>query len=188
MNNAIEHRPFRNLNALGVLAICVVLLVAFYDQFVNHELPCPLCLLQRVACIAVLCGLLLNVVKGPKPDHYSIMIIGAFFGAAVSLRQISLHIIPPDPGYGQPFFGMHYYTWAFLVFAAVILGTAIIAAYSTQYTRKGHIRFRDQNALCKFAIVLALFLTAANMVAAFAECGPGECPSDPKEYWLFSQQ
>lgn len=186
MRASSDTTPFRNLNALGVLAICVVLLVAFYDQFVGKELPCPLCLLQRVALIAVLTGLILNVIKGPKPDHYSIMIISAFFGAAVSLRQISLHIIPPTPGYGNPFLGMHYYTWAFLVFSAIILFTAIIAAYSTQYHRQGFIRFRDQNHLCKTAIITALALIAANAVAAFAECGPGECPSNPVSYWLFS--
>ncbi len=42
----------RTLNALGLLAIGVVLLFAFYDQIVGGELPCPLCILQRAASSA----------------------------------------------------------------------------------------------------------------------------------------
>jgi disulfide bond formation protein DsbB len=177
---------FRKLNAIGMLLVCAVLAMGFYSQFTQRELPCPLCLLQRVATVAVLCGLMLNVVKGPKPDHYSIMIIGAFFGGAVSLRQISLHVVPGTGTYGAPFLGMHYYTWAFLVFALIVLGTAIIAAYSTQYHKQQFIPFREQSGLAKVAIVVSLAFVALNAVATFAECGPIECPSNPTSYWLFS--
>ena len=176
---------FRKLNAIGMLAVCGVLAMALYSQFAQSELPCPLCILQRVATVAVLCGLMLNVVKGPKPDHYSIMIIGAFFGGAVSLRQIALHIVPGTGSYGAPFLGMHYYTWAFIVFALVILGTSIVAAYSTQYHKQKFIPFREQSGICKVAIVLSIGLVAMNVVVTFAECGPLLCPDDPTEYWLF---
>lgn len=177
---------FRKLNAVGMLLVCAVLGMGFYSQFTQGELPCPLCLLQRVATVAVLCGLMLNVVKGPKPDHYSIMIIAAFFGGAVSLRQISLHIVPGTGTYGAPFLGMHYYTWAFLIFALIVLGTAIIAAYSTQYHKQKFIAFRDQSGIAKIAIIASLLFVALNAVVTFIECGPIECPSNPTSYWLFS--
>ncbi|MCD3069678.1 disulfide bond formation protein B, partial [Salmonella enterica subsp. enterica serovar Enteritidis] len=35
------------INQVGLLGICVALVVAFYYQLVRHELPCPICLLQR---------------------------------------------------------------------------------------------------------------------------------------------
>ena len=181
----MEVALFRRLNAIGMLAVSAVLAMAFYSQFTQYELPCPLCLLQRVATVAVLCGLMLNVVKGPKPDHYSIMIIGAFFGCAVSLRQISLHIVPGSGSYGAPFLGMHYYTWAFLVFSLIIFGTAIIAAYSTQYHKQKFIAFRDQSGISKVAIVVAVVFVAMNALATFAECGPLQCPDNPTSYWLF---
>lgn len=180
----METGLFRKLNAIGMLAVSAVLAMAFYSQFTQDELPCPLCLLQRIATVAVLCGLMLNVVKGSKPDHYSIMIISAFFGAAVSLRQISLHIVPGTGSYGAPFLGMHYYTWAFMVFALVILGTAIIAAYSTQYHGQKFIPFREQSGIAKVAIVVALIFVAMNAMVTFAECGPLQCPDDPTTYWL----
>ena len=177
---------FRRLNAIGMLLVSVVLLSAFYGQLVEGELPCPLCLLQRVAYVAVLYGLMLNVINGPKPSHYSIITISAFFGAAVSMRQILLHIVPGTPPYGSPFLGYHYYTWAFIVFALVILGTAVIAAYSTQYRADHFIGFKDHRWACKLAIVMALGITAANGVLAFVECGPLVCADNPVSYWLFS--
>jgi len=182
---SMEIGLFRKLNAIGMLAVSAVLAMAFYSQFTQNELPCPLCLLQRVATVAVLAGLTLNVVKGPKPDHYSLMIISAFFGGAVSLRQISLHVIPGTGTYGTPFLGMHYYTWAFIVFAFIILGTAIIAAYSTQYHKQKYIPFRQQGGLAKVAIVTAVVLVSMNVIVAFAECGPLQCPDNPTSYWLF---
>jgi disulfide bond formation protein DsbB len=176
---------FRKLNAIGLLAVSAVLAMAFYSQFTQAELPCPLCLLQRIAFAAVLCGLLLNVVKGPRSVHYSIMIVAALFGGAVSLRQVSLHIVPGTGSYGAPFLDMHYYTWAFMVFALIIFGAAIIAAFSRQYHDNQFIRFREQSAIAKVAIVVAIVFVAGNAIAAFVECGPLQCPDDPSSYWLF---
>jgi len=68
---------FRLLNAIGLILVNAVLGAAFYGQFVGGELPCPLCLLQRVAFVAVLYGLVLNVVYGAKPLHYSIILVSA---------------------------------------------------------------------------------------------------------------
>jgi disulfide bond formation protein DsbB len=36
------------LNALGLYAVALVLLIAFAAQLLLNELPCPLCLLQRI--------------------------------------------------------------------------------------------------------------------------------------------
>jgi disulfide bond formation protein DsbB len=45
------------LNALGLLAVSVVLLFAFVDQLVYGDLPCPLCILQRAGLVAAGFGL-----------------------------------------------------------------------------------------------------------------------------------
>ena len=54
-----------------------VLVLAFVDQLWNHDLPCPLCTLQRAAFIAAGFGLALNLIFGPRPSHYGVMILGA---------------------------------------------------------------------------------------------------------------
>ena len=114
------------LNALGLLGITFVLLMASVLQVVLNELPCPLCLLQRLGFMLVMFGFMLNVIYGPQQRHYGILIIGALFGAATALRQVSLHVIPGTPGFGSPVFGIHYYTWAFILFSLTIVGVAVL--------------------------------------------------------------
>lgn len=185
MNDTTDTALFRSLNALGLLAVSFILLFAIYQQFALHKAPCPLCLLQRVGMVAVMCGLLLNVVKGPAPRYYSVMIIACMFGGSVSLRQISLHIIPGDPQFGPPFMGLHFYTWAFLCYGAILLGTAILAGFGRQYQPQRFIGFKSQMPLAKIAIAVTLFVVAFNVVLTFVECGPGRCPADLSTYWLF---
>ena len=124
------------LNAVGLAGLIVVLLIAYADQFAGHDLPCPLCLLQRVAIAGVAFGLLLNLRYGPQASSYGIMLLAALFGMAVAGRQVMLHISPGTGSYGAPLFGLHLYTWSFLLFAAVILGTGDpAAAAATDITR-----------------------------------------------------
>src|SRR5690606_20216304 len=108
------------LNALALIAISAVLGVAFLDQFANGELPCPLCLLQRAGFLLLAIGPVLNVARGPRPAHYGVTILAGLVGAGFAVRQVLLHIQPGDAGYGAPFLGLHFYTWAFVVFVVAI--------------------------------------------------------------------
>ena len=80
-------------------------------QFAYDNLPCPLCLLQRIAFTMMAAGLIYNLGFGPRARGYGLILLAAIFGGAVSIRQILLHIAPGDPGYGAPVFGLHDYTW-----------------------------------------------------------------------------
>src|SRR5262252_10621609 len=104
----------QTLNALGLCAIALVLAVAFAAQLLLDELSCPLCLLQRIQFALLAVGPILNVRFGPRPSHYGISLLVAITGAGFAARQILLHIMPGDPGYGSPLLGFHYYTWAFV--------------------------------------------------------------------------
>src|ERR1700754_1055340 len=100
------------LNALSLYAVALVLAAAFAAQLLLHELPCPLCLLQRIQFTALAIGPILNVRYGPRPSHYALSLLAAAMGFAFSTRQVLLHILPGDAGYGTALFGYHYYTWA----------------------------------------------------------------------------
>ena len=55
------------LNALSLYAVALVLAAAFAAQFMLHELPCPLCLLQRVLFATLAVG---PILMGPRaPAH-----------------------------------------------------------------------------------------------------------------------
>src|SRR4030088_748363 len=106
------------LNALGLYAVALVLAAAFAAQLLLDELPCPLCLLQRIQFTLLAAGPMLNVRFGPRPSHYAASPLVAAAGAGAPPRQVLLHIIPGDPGYGSSLLGYHYYSWAFIGFAA----------------------------------------------------------------------
>ena len=97
-----------------------MLIVAFVWQIAYDEPPCPLCLLQRVAFMLAGVGLLLNLRLGPSPMHYAMVIAAALGGMLASGRQVLLHIAPGDPGYGTTLLGLHFYTWSFIAFVALI--------------------------------------------------------------------
>ena len=111
---------------MGLLGLTAVQLAGYAFQFGLGELPCPLCLLQRVAFAMVTFGFLLNVRYGSQAAHYGIILLSALFGMAVAGRQTLLHIVPGSGAYGSAVFGLHFYTWAFLLFGLTVLATAVL--------------------------------------------------------------
>jgi disulfide bond formation protein DsbB len=169
------------LNAAGLAGLVAVLLVAYTDQFAGHDLPCPLCLLQRVAIVGVAFGLLLNLRYGPQPSNYGMMLLAALFGMAVAGRQVLLHVVPGTGSYGAALLGLHLYSWSFLLFAAVILGTAILLLLPRPTSPMQPLPRELRYALAWAAIGLS----ALNAVTTFLQCGPLECPDNPVSYWAF---
>src|SRR5262249_31971420 len=82
------------LNALALYGISAALLMGFYWQVAYHELPCPLCLLQRVGLASLAIGPILTIRHGPKPRHYGMVVVAAVLGAVIASRQVLLHIQP----------------------------------------------------------------------------------------------
>lgn len=170
------------LNALALYAIGGVLLGAFYFQFSLHELPCPLCLLQRAGFVALAFGPILTLRYGPRPSHYAYVILAAVLGAVISMRQILLHIAPGDPGYGSILMGYHFYTWAFLCFAAAIVASAVMLCFNRQFKRDAGMP--EIGILERAAVGLVIALTLLNAAGVLVQCGFGECPADPVRYEL----
>lgn len=128
MSQVMQRDLCRTLNALALAGVCFVLLFAFSIQPGGHELPCPLCLLQRGCYVAVGLGFLSNLRFATATSHYALatshyalILLAAVLGAATSARQILLHIVPGSGHWGPAIFGLHLYSWAFIGFAAVIV-------------------------------------------------------------------
>ena len=100
------------------------------------ELPCPLCLLQRIQFAMLAIGPILNIRFGPRPSHYAVSLLTAAAGAGFAMRQILLHIMPGDPGYGSALLGYHYYTWAFIGFAAAIVLIGAMLLFDRQFKER----------------------------------------------------
>lgn len=168
------------LNALALYAISGVLLAAFYWQLAYGELPCPLCLLQRVAFAALAVGPVLAIRYGPKPQFLGLALISALAGAGIAGRQILIHIMPGDPGYGSTLLGMHFYTWSFVAFTAAVLAVALMLTFGPQAASddKKPARGLFEEA----AVWLVLVLVALNAFSVLLQCGFSGCPANPVRY------
>jgi disulfide bond formation protein DsbB len=175
------------LNALGLYGIAFVLLAAFAAQLWLNELPCPLCLLQRIQFALLAVGPMLNVRFGPRTSHYALSLLTAAAGAAFAMRQVLLHVMPGDPGYGSALLGFHYYTWAFIGFAAAIVLIAAMLLFDGQFKDDAAAQPLRANAFAQAAIGLVIALTALNVVSTLLECGFAACPDNPVEYLLLKR-
>lgn len=163
----------RNLNALLVVILSIVLLIAYGVQFIWHEVPCPLCMLQRLGMIGVASGALLNIWFGIRTSHYALALLSALLGGFVALRQISLHVCPGSAEFGFPVLGLSLYTWSFIVFVCSVLAIALMLfLYDPEDTRKSILPL---NGWCKFAIGFIFVIALVNIVTTYMQCGLGPC-------------
>src|SRR3981189_2923994 len=148
-------------NALSLYAVALVLAAAFAAQLLLHELPCPLCLLQRIQFAVLAIGPILNVRFGPRPSHYALSLLAAVAGFAFSTRQVLLHIMPGDAGYGTALFGYHYYTWALIGFATAIALLAAMLLFDRQFEGNAATD-AAQPGFASAAVWMVIGLTALN--------------------------
>src|SRR5262249_14156411 len=157
---------------------------AFTAQLWLNELPCPLCLLQRIMFALLAVGPMLNVRFGPRPSHYALALLTAVAGAAFAMRQILLHIMPGDPGYGSALLGYHYYTWAFIGFAVALVLIAAMLLFDGQFKDETAVQPLQADMFARAAVWLVIALTALNVVSTSLECGFAACPDNPVDYRL----
>jgi disulfide bond formation protein DsbB len=172
------------LNALGLYAVALVLAAAFAAQLLLHELPCPLCLLQRILFAALAVGPILNIRFGPRPSHYALSLFAAIAGAVASTRQVLLHIMPGDAGYGSALLGYHYYTWALIGFITAIVLLASMLLFDRQFDENVTAQPVSDGVFVQMAVWLVIGLTALNVVSTILECGFGACADNPVVYEL----
>jgi disulfide bond formation protein DsbB len=173
----------RLLNALGLVAVDTVLILAFIDQLWFRDLPCPVCILQRAGFIAVGFGVALNLLFGPRPSHYGMTILGATAGGAIALRHILFYVVPGTGSYGNAVFGMHLYTWAFIAFVLMIVGSAIFLFDDRQFERPEPWSSRLD--VLSLTVLVTFFVVAvANVFSTLLICGFGACPDAPMGYLM----
>lgn len=168
----------RLLNAFGLMALDTVLVLAFIDQIWFRDLPCPLCILQRAGFMAAGFGIALNLIFGPRPSHYGMVLFGVLVGGAISVWQIMLYVVPGTGSYGNAIFGLHLYTWALMAFVLMLLGTAIMLMFDRQFVGSGHLS-PPWRVLSVSAVTLLGLLAVGNVVSTLFICGLGTCLDIP---------
>ncbi|MDR2574740.1 MAG: disulfide bond formation protein B [Desulfovibrio sp.] len=166
-------------NALWVTVLLCVIGGSLFIQFVIGDLPCRLCMWQRMSMMLIVAVLLVNLRFGQNMRNYGIILIIAVFGASVSIRQILSYIAPGSPGYGPAVFGLHTYTWALLVFVCSILASAVMLILNSTPKDGGTEPLPEPVVKGLIGVTMAVALTLS--VATFFQCGLDVCPG-AREY------
>lgn len=90
----------RWLYLAGALFASGLMGFGFYLQYVKHQDPCPLCMVQRVVFIAILAVFAIAALHGPKRlgERIYAALIGllSLSGVAVAARHIWIQNLPKD--------------------------------------------------------------------------------------------
>jgi len=165
--------------ALGMLTmIAAVLTAALFMQYARGELPCPLCLLQRVAMLGVCFGLMQNIRSGFSDRNMGYSLLFSVFLLVVAARQTLLDIYP-RPGHeyvGSAVLGLHMPVWSVLIALALITAFAIkmIVVGTEGVTRPAQRR----SVFERVAVAASLYVIAITLVnfgSVVVQCGLGEC-------------
>jgi len=174
-------------NLFELLGVVVILLMSFVLQIIYHEIPCPLCLFQRLGFFGIAIGFLLNLRFGFKPSHYAVVILSALFTSFVALRQIALHIVPGTGSYGDSVLGFHLYTWSFIIAMLILASTTLMMSVDRQYKKNVYRKGNFVGAV-HFLFATTVILLIINVVSVYLECGFKTCPENPTAYHILSYQ
>jgi disulfide bond formation protein DsbB len=156
-------------------------IAALFFQFDYHELPCPLCLLQRFGFLAIGLGAFLNISRGNSWKYDLIIVISSIYTLLVGMRQVFLHILPNDLGYGDPFFGLHFYTWSVIISFIFIILIAI-APFINISLGCFKIEIKNNVFLSKIFKAILMIIILINIVSTYLECGFTQCADNPTYY------
>jgi len=165
---------------LVMFVIAGILTAAMTLQYANGELPCPLCLLERIAMFGVCFGIMLNFRHGFSYQNTGFSLLFAIVLLVVAVRQ-SLLDIYPRPGHeyiGSAIFGIHMPVWSIIIALCLLTAYAIKLAIlgGDEYLREAELA--EFPAIRKIADILSLYVIALcliNLVSVVLQCGFGEC-------------
>jgi disulfide bond formation protein DsbB len=164
---------------LMMLVIAAILTAAMVMQYVWGELPCPLCLLQRVALFGVCFGIIATFRLGDSGRNSGLSLLFAIFLLVVSVRQ-SLLDIYPRPGHayiGSAVFGIHMPVWCILIALALLFAyTLKLAILDSQGARAIPLsEFPALACAARVASIFVIVLCAINLVSVIVQCGFDAC-------------
>jgi len=172
------------LNYLYLLAIMVViagiLTAAMTLQYAKGELPCPLCLLQRVAMFGVCFGIIENFRRGFSYQNTGYSLLFTIFLLVVAVRQTLLDIYP-RPGHeyiGSAVLGLHMPVWS------IIIALCLLTAYAAKLAVLGGDEYLEEIPPNQFPLIgklgdvaslYVIVICAVNFVSVVLQCGLEEC-------------
>ncbi len=166
---------------LALLAVLVglaaIITVAMGFQYIAGEIPCPLCLLQRLAMFGICFGIVLHVRNGFDVRNIGMGLVWSLFLLIVSVRQVLINI-EARPGHAYPgsaVFGLHMPVWSVVIALVILLVFAVTLAV---FDSARLSTTAPSPTLKRIGAVTGLYvvaLCAINLISAVLQCGIGAC-------------
>jgi disulfide bond formation protein DsbB len=166
----------RLILVLMLTVLAAILTAAMVMQYASGEIPCPLCLLQRVAMFGCCFGLIVQLRSDNSERGTGIALIFAVLLLVISVRQTLLDLFP-RPGHeyiGSAVLGIHLPVWSVIIAVALLLGFAIRLALSGGARRT----VAECDTLRPVAHLLGIYviaICAINFLSVIAQCGLDQC-------------
>jgi disulfide bond formation protein DsbB len=160
---------------LAILA--AILTAAMVMQYGFGEIPCPLCLLQRLAMFGVCFGLVLQLRSGASERGTGIGLIFSVVLLVISVRQTLLDIFP-RPGHdyvGSAIFGVHMPVWSVFIAVALLFGFAVRLALFGGARSVPMAESLSTRRLAQGLFIYVAVICAINFMSVVAQCRWGEC-------------
>jgi disulfide bond formation protein DsbB len=166
------------LSLLAMLAVlAAILTAAMVMQYALDEIPCPLCLLQRVAMFGCCFGLIRQLRTANSERGSGIALIFAVLLLVISVRQALLDIYP-RAGHeyvGSAVFGLHLPVWSAVVAVTLLLGLALrLALFGGNRTAADNAQLLPR-VLVQSLVFYVVAICAINFLSVIAQCGLDQC-------------
>lgn len=166
---------------LALLAILIglaaIISVAMGFQYIADEIPCQLCLLQRVAMFGICFGIVVHVRNGFDVRNIGMGLVWSFFLLVVSVRQVLINIVA-RPGHAYPgsaVLGLHMPVWSVVIALVILLVfAAMLAIFDSERLSKA----APSPTLKRIGAITGLYvvaLCAVNLISVILQCGVGAC-------------
>ena len=177
-----------DLTLLAVLlGMAAVLTIAMGFQYGAREIPCPLCLLQRVAMLGICFGTIHHLRHGYDARNIGVGLVWGLFLLLVAVRQVLINIVA-RPGHAYPgseILGLHMPVWSVVIaFSVLLTFAATLAWFRNDQPRSGP----SSAVIIRIGTVAGFYVIALcviNLVSAVLQCGIGACHTTG--YRLLSQ-
>lgn len=180
MSKFLTEKNFNFIMATAVLLILVIPVgvANIWLGYFKGESPCLLCGHERYGMILV--GILgIFILKyGVKIKYIATVFFVAFWFLFEGLRHIGNHAARDiGMGFGEAIFGLHTYSWAFVVYWVVILAMSLMMFFIRSDNNLGkeivsnELKIKEFCPYAKFVGILSLVVVLSNVVQFFITDG-----------------
>ena len=163
-----------------LLVLATILTAAVIIQYGFGEVPCPLCLLQRLAMFGICFGLIHHFQLESAARGVGLALVSAVFLLFISGRQTLIDIYPrPGHSYvGSAVLGLHMPVWS------VLIALSVISALSIQIAVLGELQLRRDDLSPKVVRIVrwtglyVIMLSVINVASVILQCGLDACKTD----------